>query len=151
MRWWEWVRVRRPLLQRVGWGMRREETRGKWMRGMEGEEGEAVTEEVGTWWRTLGPVEAILAQMFEVMVVRIRGEKGKRPSVTSKVAKKIALSISRDGWKFTRLDGSVVGVVVSHHGHEVRWSRETGYGPAILTHWLGHSDLGRKPFMYMSL
>lgn len=65
-------------------------------------------------------MEAILAQMFEVMVVRIGGEKGKRPSVTSKVAKKIALSISRDSWKFTRLDGSVVGVVVSHHGHEVR-------------------------------
>lgn len=36
--------------------MRREEIGGKWMRGMEGEEGEAVTEEVGTWWRTLGPV-----------------------------------------------------------------------------------------------
>lgn len=90
------------------------------MRGTEGEEGEAVTEEVGTWWRTLGPVEAILAQMFEAMVVRIGGDKGKRPSVTSKVAKKIALSISRDGWKFTRLDGSVVGVVVSHYGHEVR-------------------------------
>lgn len=60
MRWWEWVRVRRPLLQRVGWGIRREEMGGKWRRGMEGEEGEAVMEEVGTWWRTLGPIEAML-------------------------------------------------------------------------------------------
>ena len=33
---------------------------GKWRRGMEGEEGEAVMEEVGTWWRTLGPIEAML-------------------------------------------------------------------------------------------
>lgn len=55
MRWWEWVRVRRPLLQRVGWGIMREEMGGKWRRGMEGEEGEAVMEEAGTWWRTLGP------------------------------------------------------------------------------------------------
>ena len=28
---------------------------------MDGEEGEAVMEEVGTWWRTLGPMEAMLA------------------------------------------------------------------------------------------
>lgn len=57
------MRVRRPLLQRVGWGIRREEIGGKWRRGIEGEEGEAVMEEVGTWWRTLGPVEreAVLA------------------------------------------------------------------------------------------
>ncbi len=54
------MRVRRPLLQRVGWGMRREEIEGKWRRGMEGEEGEAVMEEVGTWWRTLGPAEMML-------------------------------------------------------------------------------------------
>lgn len=27
---------------------------------MEGEEGEAVMEEVGTWWRTLGPAETML-------------------------------------------------------------------------------------------
>lgn len=51
------MRVRRPLLQRVGWGIRRKEIEGKWRRGTEGEEGEAVMEEVGTWWRTLGPVE----------------------------------------------------------------------------------------------
>lgn len=48
-------------MQRVGWGIRREEIGGKWRRGMEGEDGEAVMEEVGTWWRTLGPVEAMSA------------------------------------------------------------------------------------------
>lgn len=42
----------------------------KWSRGMDGVDGEAVIEEAGTWWRTLGP------------------------SSTSKMARKIALSMA---------------------------------------------------------
>ncbi len=39
----------RPVLQRVGCGIMRCDTEGKWRRGIEGVEGEAVMEEVGTW------------------------------------------------------------------------------------------------------
>jgi len=60
MRWWEVVRWRRPMLQRLGCGIRVFAMGGKWRRGMAGVEGEAVMDEVGTWWRTLGP-EAMLA------------------------------------------------------------------------------------------
>ena len=46
---------KRPLLQRVGGGTSVLAMGGKWSRGMEGVDGEAVMDEVGTWWRTLGP------------------------------------------------------------------------------------------------
>ena len=43
-------------MQRLGCGIRVLAMGGKWRRGMDGVEGEAVMEEAGTWWRTLGPV-----------------------------------------------------------------------------------------------
>ena len=72
------MRVRRPLLQRVGWGIMREEMGGKWMRGVEAEEGEAVMEEVGTWWSTLGPVEGLVSWKFWWFGDGFEGQ-GKRP------------------------------------------------------------------------
>ena len=60
MRWWAIVSWRRPLLQRVGCGISVLAMGGKWRRGIDGVEGEAVMEEVGTWWRTLGPGELLV-------------------------------------------------------------------------------------------
>lgn len=48
MRWWDVVNWTRPVLQRVGCGIMRCDTEGKWRRGIDGVEGEAVMEEVGT-------------------------------------------------------------------------------------------------------
>lgn len=77
----------RPLLQRVGWGISVFAIGGKWRRGMEGAEGEAVIEEVGTWWRTFGP--ELDCQLSSGRLWR--GVLG--PSLTSKMARKIALSM----------------------------------------------------------
>ncbi len=59
-------------------------------------------EEVGTWWRTLGPRGVLMGVFWEWegrRAERRGGEgrigKGKRPWVTSKVARKMALSILR--------------------------------------------------------
>lgn len=37
------------MLHSVGWGITRLEIEGKWRRGIEGVEGDAVIEDVGTW------------------------------------------------------------------------------------------------------
>jgi len=50
------------MLQRLGWGIRVLAIGGKWRRGMAGVEGEAVMEEVGTWWSTLGPKDCQLGR-----------------------------------------------------------------------------------------
>lgn len=49
--------------------------------------------------------------------------RGRRPSVTSKVAKKIALSISRDFGTFTCLEGGVIGVVAQIMVREWGWRK----------------------------
>ena len=48
------------------------------------------------------------------------GWRGRRPSVTSKVAKKIALSISREFGTFTCLEGSVAHIMVMEWGWRKR-------------------------------
>ena len=50
-------------MQRAGWGIRVLAMGEKWRRGIDGVEGEAVMEEVGTWWRTLGPVVVIVSMI----------------------------------------------------------------------------------------
>ena len=59
MRWWDVVSWRRPILQRLGWGINVLAMGGKCRSGIAGVDGEAVMDDVGTWWRTFGPVEML--------------------------------------------------------------------------------------------
>ena len=65
MRWWvEVVSCKSPVLQRAGGGIRVLAIGGKSRRGMVGAVGDAVMEDVGTWWRTLGPMGGELVGGF---------------------------------------------------------------------------------------